>query len=1329
MNVKSMTTYPILDAQLGVILSCSTAPDTTAWNLPSVISFDKTVSAERLFQAVCDICKCRTELHVQFVRTEEGTILQYADNAMEIPVRHTKMSDSKAQEYMEHGFVRPFRLFSHQPLCRFEIVETEQRTLLLSDLHHSIADGFTVAGRLIGSDLPEAYDGNLLREPRITMFDWARREQEDMLTPAYTRAKEYFHALFAETEATRLAAVGAQVGGKEIMETVSLRMDEVDGWCARHHVSAYHFLMAAFCLTLSKLSHQKKVVFCTLNHGRYDKKLGEAYGMFVNTVPFIAEINPLTTIDELMAQVRKRLVDNYRHRTYPFTHFCSDMGLVPTITFGFQSNGILEQTIIDGRRFKGAQLLRPDSRSDLSVMVYSSGDEYEIRVEACYALYGKADLRRFGQAMAHCVSHLMRNEGQPIGEVDLIDDAQKTAILSLSAGERHASTPLSTIIGMFVSQAAATPDAIAVDDATERLTYRELELQTRSLAHALVGEGVRNGTFVGIDTTPCVAFLVAALAVMRAGGAYVPVDAQLPPKRRQHILDDAGIRLVIDAAYVRKHALADEASKPIDLSSPGHTAYMIYTSGTSGMPKGVVIGHAALSNLISFCVRRWPLTERSRIACHSTFAFDASVEDLFPVLSVGGCVVIVPEGIRTDFDALAAFMRKHQVTGGCLATRFGVAMAETHLLDVDYICLGGERLTSNPRVRGRVYNTYGPTEFTVDATYFELEKDRRYDPVPIGRPLDNCHAFVVDPYGCLLPQGAVGELWLAGPQVAEGYWNAPALTAEKFTRCSFHDATVFHTGDLARWNEDGLLEYVGRIDHLVKIDGMRISLDEIEACLLDIPAVDEAVVVTREVNGKPQIQAFFTSIEQVDVDEIREKLSESLPPQMIPRQLVRLEKMPTTPSGKIDRLGLRVETSANVVAPANASEWMLCQLMANVLGADRVGPDDDFFACGGTSLGAMQMVAEARKCGIALAYDNIFAHPTPRSLSACVDNGGGNGLYDTGHYDYHTINQFLAGNAVCGGRSFPDGGTLLLTGATGFLGAHVLARFLGAKSWRVVALVRAGDLQEAWQRLRDRWTYYFGQQTLETERLHVVCGDLAQPSSLTELEKVAFDVVVNCAADVRYFANDDHIMQVNAHWVEHLTRLCLEKGARLVQASTLSIAGVDASGGMSAISATALDRHQRFVDQYSYSKFLAERTILERMAHDGLQACIIRMGYLAPRNVDGKVSANADANMLFSLLKAMADVGGCPESAQRLEVVWAPVDVVAESVFRHTVACPLHPVVDVEGMERCSLKHLADRYAGRVLPLWTDDDFRQKAARQLKTGLWMLLFPYLSKDA
>ena len=238
MNVTAMTTYPVLDSQLGVILACSASPDTTAWNLPSVIVFDKTISAEKLVCAVNDICNNRVELHVQFVRTKEGTVMQYADTTMTIPVRHTKMKDRDVQEYLDRGFVRPFQLFGHSPLCRFEIVETEKRTLLLSDLHHSIADGFTIAGRLIGSDLPAAYEGKQLLPPLLTVFDWARRQQEEMGIPAYYQAKAFFHELFADAEVTRLAIGSAYEEGKEIMETISVKMNVIDEWCAQRWVSA-----------------------------------------------------------------------------------------------------------------------------------------------------------------------------------------------------------------------------------------------------------------------------------------------------------------------------------------------------------------------------------------------------------------------------------------------------------------------------------------------------------------------------------------------------------------------------------------------------------------------------------------------------------------------------------------------------------------------------------------------------------------------------------------------------------------------------------------------------------------------------------------------------------------------------------------------------------------------------------------------------------------------------------------------------------------------------------------------------------------------------------
>ncbi|MEG1718647.1 MAG: AMP-binding protein, partial [Bacteroidales bacterium] len=259
-------------------------------------------------------------------------------------------------------------------------------------------------------------------------------------------------------------------------------------------------------------------------------------------------------------------------------------------------------------------------------------------------------------------------------------------------------------------------------------------------------------------------------------------------------------------------------------SHPESLAYMIYTSGSTGKPKGVMIPHRAKLNFIHFVAKRWELSADSHICCHSNFGFDASVEDLYPVLSVGGTLHILSTELRENLPGLYDYICRHGITGGCYTTQYGVLLASTYDLPIDYICLGGEKLSSNPNTKARVYNTYGPTEFTVDATYFELEHGKYYKNIPIGRPLYNSSAYIVDKNNHLVPRGVEGELCLIGRQIARGYWNRPELTAEKFIDCPFIEGEkMYRTGDLARWNEDGDLEYLGRIDSQVKLRGFRIE--------------------------------------------------------------------------------------------------------------------------------------------------------------------------------------------------------------------------------------------------------------------------------------------------------------------------------------------------------------------------------------------------------------------------------------------------------------------------------------------------------------------------
>ncbi|MBQ7463528.1 MAG: AMP-binding protein, partial [Lachnospiraceae bacterium] len=369
----------------------------------------------------------------------------------------------------------------------------------------------------------------------------------------------------------------------------------------------------------------------------------------------------------------------------------------------------------------------------------------------------------------------------------------------------------------------------------------------------------------------------------------------------------------------------------------------------------------------------------------------AAVEDIFPSLTVGGTVFVVPEDVRKDISMMREYITQNRTNGGCYSTQFGqlLAMDETPL-DVDYFVLGGEAMTQVPNVRGRIINTYGPTEFTVDATFYEVEKDHEYRNIPIGRPLYNCSAYIVNDNLSLVPRGVVGELCLSGPQMADGYWNRPELTAEKFTVLKTGNGEtvkVYRTGDLARWNEEGMLEYAGRIDDQVKLRGFRVEPGEVERRALQFAGVHEAAALVR----KETLCLYYTADGEVDEKDLRDFMASSLADYMVPGVFVRMEKMPLTPAGKLDRRALpepHIETAGrDHVPPENETEKKLCKAFAAVLemDPDTVGRDDDFFDLGGNSIRGMRLVLRADIEGFTTT--DLFRLHTPEKIARKLLSG------------------------------------------------------------------------------------------------------------------------------------------------------------------------------------------------------------------------------------------------------------------------------------------------------------------------------------------------------
>lgn len=1282
-----MTTFPLLQSQLGIFLAWETEPSTTGYNLPSYMPFSQHISGDVLADALREVIDDHPELRTRFTPGPHGEPRQFCDKALTIPIVRRKMSEQQAQHYIAHDFVRPFEPYGDSPLCRFEIVETPIHTYLLCDFSHTIADGITIARNFMGRDLPAAYHRQrLMRQgkkpdsidrkklPGLSMYDYALEEEAAFGSEAYRRAKAYYAEHFSGVAFTSLAAEVSEPWGQWVNASEQVDANIVDEWCASNATTANELFMAAFSLMLSRLSDQRRVAFFCLNHGRFTRRVADAYGMFVRSVPIVADVMPQTAIRQFVGSFRSQLTASVRHHCYPFSHFCRDLGVVPNVTFGFQSSQISEHTELDGELSTGVQLHQGRVKNSLGCMVYVVPGAYELRFDSSEAYYSMARLQMLARAFATCVKGICNGRNATLADLALTSTDEQRQIMELSQSAPTDYDPTDSTLKMILRQADSTPDSPAVSDSEGTISYRELTALARERASELAARGIGKGMVVPLTAVRNRSFVADVLALWLLGAAYMPVAPDEPEPRRRQMMAEADGKTA-DAAYV------------------------IYTSGSTGKPKGVVVSHCALLNLVCFIRHEWHLSERSRIACHSSFAFDASVEDLFPVLTVGGTLYIVPEEARRDLPRLEQFLNRHRITGGCFTTSLGLMLAERGRISPDYLCLGGEKLTRCPRTTiPIIYNTYGPTEFTVDATWHRLSPSHRYDEVPIGRPVAGCAAYVVDCDMQLLPRGAVGELCLAGPQMASGYLGDAQLTARKFVGVPFADLTVYRTGDMARWNARGELEFMGRRDQQLKLRGYRIEPTEVERVIMQVPQVTNVAVALAARGDDSVLCAFYSADSQLPPPMLMRHVQAHLPTFMVPSAWQQMDTLPLSSSGKVDRK--RLPTTApppltDYVEPANDEERLWCDIMQSVLGGSRIGATDDFFLSGGTSLKVVDVQIEAARRGRKLSYAQLFSHPTPRQMALLT-------LPESSPQPVTPTNGPTADRQPACKKtataSAPSGEGYLVTGATGLLGAHVAHWLLRNTDQSVYCLVRNKGSIDPQQRLRQTMIHYFAtdSDSLTADRLRVVVGDIRQLPSAGNLPRVG--TVIHCAADIRQYATGNSIRTTNVDGTQAVADYCIETGARLIHISTTSAGS----------SGTALS-------QYVASKIESEE-VVGNAAGRGLQACIARVGNLMPRISDGLFVPDSTENGFFMLLRALAMMGCYPREAAQTAIDLSPVDLVAEAVGQLATAEPLPHRAVICHQQPPRLGQLAICFgaSGSALAPVTADEFGKNLTLSLK---------------
>ena len=682
------------------------------------------------------------------------------------------------------------------------------------------------------------------------------------------------------------------------------------------------------------------------------------------------------------------------------------------------------------------------------------------------------------------------------------------------------------------------------------------------------------------------------------------------------------------------------------------------------------------------------LTDAKRMLSVTTISFDAALQDIGMCYYNGKTLILATEEQANNPLDLAHLINEQQINmvsgtpsrwmTWLTSPDFCEAIAKVNICRA-----GGEKFSDQlltlmrSATKARIFNCYGPTEITVASNNAELTN---VELVTVGKPQLNVKEFIVDADGNELPAGVVGELYIGGRGVARGYNNLDEMTRERFVE--YHGERIYKSGDYAKWLPDGNIVILGRTDHQIKLRGLRIELGEIENVMLKVEGIKKVVILIRKLNDKEHLCAYYTADREIAPDALKAEISKSLTQYMVPTAYLQLKDMPMTPNGKTDVKALpepQLAISSAYEEPANDTERAFCDIFAGILQMDRVGATDNFFELGGTSLVVTRVIIEADKAGMHVAYGDVFANPTPRQLAtlitgAAAPDGSSTETDPVADYDYTAIENLLQRNTI---KAFRAGdrlplGNVLLTGATGYLGIHILRELIDSDAENIYCLVRGKTQEKAESRLRTLLFYYFANSFKELfgTRLHVILGDVTEDLCAVVGDTVSINTIFNCAAIVKHFSEGTEIEDVNIGGAQRCVDFCLKNGATLVHVSTASTRGLWVGDSVEALNdkqsmvftEQRLYMGQYLGNKYIYSKFMAERLILDAAALHGLTAKIMRVGNLAARSTDGEFQANFSTNSFMGRIRIYNMLGCCPYEMCNTGVEFSPINEVSRAI-------------------------------------------------------------------
>ncbi|NPD29818.1 non-ribosomal peptide synthetase, partial [Corallococcus exiguus] len=1039
------TTPPLSFAQQRLWFIDQMEPGTALYNLPVAVRLVGSLDVAALERALNEVVRRHEALRTTF-EERGGQAIQVIQPTLSLELGREDLRsvdearrESEARRQVEQEMLRPFDL-GRGPLIRTRLFTLgERESVLVVTMHHIVSDGWSlgVMIREVGALYAAFSSGQPSPLPELPVqyaryASWQRgRLQGEVLA----RQVDYWKRKLAgappvlELPTDRPRPPERGIAGAKYAFTLSRSLTgALKALAQREGASLYMVLLAGWQVLMARYSGQQDISVGSPIAGRMRAELEGLIGFFVNTLVLRADVDGALSFRQLLAQVRETVLDAYEHQEVPFEKLVEV--LQPERS---RSHTPLFQTMLALQNMPMGELRLPDvvlqpvnvespiAQFDLSVSFMEQPQGLSGTMEYSTELFDAGTVQRMVTHLLTLLEGAVARPDTRVARLPLLTGPERREML-VEWNATRAPFPESCLHALFEAQVRRAPEAVAAVFEGTQLTYAQLDAHANQLAHALRRRGVGPEVRVALSVERSLDIVMGLLGILKAGGAWVPVDPLLPRERLAFMLEDSAAQVLVtqqpllarfpEALHARalcldteRESLARESTDaPVTGVTPANMAYLLYTSGSTGTPKGTAVEHRGVANLVTHEAVAYGIGPGSRVLQFASLSFDLSVEEIFTTLCNGATLVLAPLEKLMPGAPLPVLLREQELSVVSLTPAALAATSSEGLPNVRTVISGGEALPADVAARWapgrRLLNTYGPTEATVIATLGEVVADGN---VPtIGKPLANVRVYVLDPQGQPVPMGVRGELHIGGVGVARGYAGRPGLTAERFVPDAFSGevgARLYRTGDVVRWRTDGQMDFVGRIDSQVKVRGFRIELGEVETALTRQPGVSEAVVLVRGDGADKRLVGYVVAKDghALDVDTLRTGLRQGMPEYMVPGALMVLDALPLNANGKVDRRALPEPEAARggdaYVAPRTVTEAKLASIWAEVLRLERVGVKDNFFALGGHSLLATQVVSRIRtSLGVEMPLRLLFEAPTVDALAQRIEQLGRSGV-------------------------------------------------------------------------------------------------------------------------------------------------------------------------------------------------------------------------------------------------------------------------------------------------------------------------------------------------